>query len=772
MAVAFDAVGPSASGASQTTSPISWTHTCGASANALVVIAAVDNVGTGTTISATYNSVSMTLVDKWAAGGSGNTAGFVAMFSLLNPATGAHTVTVTSSAGDDFHCGSISFTGAGSFGSSNHSDSNNTTPTTGSVTLASTTSGGMLAAGVTEGSGGLSFTSGTSRFVTTVGGAGAAQQGAGATAASTGSSVTVNWNQTADWYSAIILEVLPPASASTGPPFRQAPQPIRARYPQKQFGAGLVFMGLAKGDTSFASGRTGWNAGAPARNPVSGPVFRQKTFPVQAQDPLAAQRQVGPGRRGRAYGISPGGPVRNPPPSSGPVFYPARKAVRAALRQQPVLRGRTASSPGGPVANPGAVQVSGALGGPVRASLPGNTRGRVRVTPLVPAAGTPPVHAGPPFYPARQAVRARLAQQPVLRGRITSAPGAPARNPSAGPAFRQATSPARARQPLPPHGHAASNPGGPVRNPVPAGTGPVFRPAVQAVRARLPLQPVLRGKCRAIRFGPLPANPSPGPVFTQATTPARAKLPLPPRGRTASNPGGPVQNPVPGVVGPPFYPFRWPARIRPSLPPKGRTTGSQGAPVRNPHQGAAFPAAHGPVQARFPLPPRGRASGNPGIPVPPPVTPAPVYPLHGPVRARFPFPPRGRATGNPGGPVQNPVSHTGPPFFPLHWPARIRPALPPRGRVSANPGAAVRNPGRGPAFTPKDWPCRARIPQNAPRGRTGSNPGGPVTNIPFGNPLFRLGSPRFRWDTGIPVFQWETATPVLQWDTGVPVTSG
>jgi hypothetical protein len=70
-------------------------------------------------------------------------------------------------------------------------------------------------------------------------------------------------------------------------------------------------------------------------------------------------------------------------------------------------------------------------------------------------------------------------------------------------------------------------------------------------------------------------------------------------------------------------------------------------------------------------------------------------------------------------------------------------------------------------------PVRAIIPQNAPRGRTASNPGGPVANIPLANPLFRLGTPFWRWATGTPglTSEWSTGTPGFQWATGIPVTS-
>ena len=226
-----------------------------------------------------------------------------------------------------------------------------------------------------------------------------------------------------------------------------------------------------------------------------------------------------------------------------------------------------------------------------------------------------------PLYPAVQPARAKLPQQPLLRGRAVSGEGAPVRNPSAGPVFTQAVQAVRARLPQQPAGAGAirgrivSGKGAPVQNPFPAVTGPPFYPRT-FIRAQLPLP--RRGACRVMRFGPVPVNPSQGPVFTQATSPVRARTHLPPRGRTASNPGAPVQNPLPPTTGPVFRPVTSPARIRPSLPPRGRITSCSGVPARNPAAGPAVYPLHGPIGLawRAPGPYRkGRTAGSPGGPV-------------------------------------------------------------------------------------------------------------------------------------------------------------
>ena len=555
----------------------------------------------------------------------------------------------------------------------------------------------------------------------------------------------------------------PVRNPSPGPRVYAPQGPVRARLPQ-----------LAP-----RAGRIAANPGSAPRNPTAGPVFTQRTSPAQARRPLPA--------RGRVYSSA---LQKLTPPSSGPVFVQANQAIRARRPLQPLLRGRMASVWGAPVQNPtpGPSFTQATSPARIRASLP--ARGRVYSNPgqrLL-------VHIGPAFRPAVQALRARLPQQPFLRGRVTSnhgapvhnpAPGpvfiqadsparsrvpqtfskgrvssnsgAPVHNPTMGPAFRQVTSPARIRPALPPRGRIGSSRGAPVTVTV---LGPVFSPR-NLVKAQLPLP--RRGTCRAIRFYPVPSNPAPGPVFTQATSPVRAHFPLPPRGRTGSNPGGPVQNSAPSVL---FAQKTYPARIRPQLPPRGRIGFNPGAPVHNPVPGPVFRQAVRPAQPRIPqVFSKGRVSSSPGGPVLNP--PAVLYPLLRPVRAQQPPPPRGRIGSNPGIPVFIPT--TGPKVYPAKGPVQARRPLPRRGAcrsIRFYPG--VSNPTPGPVFRQAVKPIRVVIPQNAPRGRIWSNRGGPVENVPFATLRFRTGNPYFQWDTGVPWFQWQVSDPHLQWQTGIP----
>ncbi len=450
----------------------------------------------------------------------------------------------------------------------------------------------------------------------------------------------------------------PVRNPSPGPVFRQKPAPVRFILPPWQPRAGRIGSSFGapvinplRGPPVYAllghararlpqlqprAGRVTSNPGAPVRNPAAGPVFAQKTWPVQAQDPLP--------KRGRVY-VTAKFPLAIVPPPAGPPFSPAVQAVRARLPLQPLLRGRASSNAGAPVRNPSAGPVFRQADQPVRARTPLPARGRTASSSGGPVRNPVPSGTGPVFV-QRTFIRAQLPLSRRGTCRAIRFGPLPA-NPSQGPVFTPAVTPARARTPLPPRGRTASNPGGPVQNPVPGVTGPPFFPFRSPVRVHPVLPP--RGRIASSPGTPV-RNPSPGPVFRQATEPARARVPqVFSKGRTSANPGNPP------VISAPLYPQHGPVRIRPVLPPRGRT------------------------------------SGNPGIPVAAAPKPAPVYPPHGPVQARRPLPPHGRViTGNPGAPRRNPSQ--GPRFTQAVQPCRSRvPPNAPRGRTASGPGGPVQN---------------------------------------------------------------------------------
>ena len=547
----------------------------------------------------------------------------------------------------------------------------------------------------------------------------------------------------------VYSSVLPVKAAVPQPAvFYPATQALRARLPLQP----------------LLRGRSASSAGAPVRNPVSGPVFTQKTY---------VRGRITPPPRGRTYAS---GITARVTPGTGPVFTQRDTALRAKLPLQPLLRGRMASVWGAPVQNPQPGPVFVQATSPCRARTPLPPRGRVAS-----GKGAPVVVAtqGPKFRQATSPARIRVTLPP--RGRISANAGGPVSNPvpsaafapkkivraqlplprrgicrtirfyplpanpQPGPVFYQATAPVRARLPelQPRAGRIGSNPGGPVRNPVTPTSGPVFVQRTSPVQAKFPLP--RRGVCRFIRRTPAGGNPQPGPVLYPLQSPVRAALPVPVlRGRIGSNPGGPVNNvpPPPPTTGPPFYPKNF-ARAAQPLPRRGQIRTIRFYPLpSNPSSGPVFTQATAPARIRITLPPRGRVSGNPGAPVRNPA-PGPVFrQAVRPAQARRPLPPRGRTASNPGGPVQNPAPvTTGPPFRQATSPARIRPALPPRGRVASSPGAPVRNPAAGPAVYPQHGPAQARIPQVFSKGRVTSSPGGPVLNPVTPAPVYPLKNP-------------------------------
>jgi hypothetical protein len=571
----------------------------------------------------------------------------------------------------------------------------------------------------------------------------------------------------AGWTGVVATFGQPPA---TGPAFRQATQPARARVPQTwSKGRGyagnpgapvrnpstgpkfypLVAPARARVPQTFSTGRTNGDSGGPVRNPAG--AFYPLTHPARA--PLPPRLRALPPR-----GL-PGAPVRNP--AAGPAFYPLLAPARARLPQPHPRAGRTSGSTGAPRNNPTAGPVFRLPPQTVRAVIPA----RVRALPPLGSRGAPVRNptAGPTVRPLTGPVQAK---RPLfLLGRSDSLPGAPLRNPTAGPAVKAPPGPARAHvQPPFSKGRASGNPGAPavqagpkfsplthparapvpnrVRALAPAGSkgapvrnpvqGPTFYPLVAPARARLPQLAPRAGRA-AGSPGAAVRNPTAGPVAKPLTATVRAHT-VPPftAGRTSTDPGAPVVNPA----GPPvFRPLPFPVRAHiPQTFSAGRADGNPGAPVRNPTAGPAVKPLAGPIRAKRPLFRLGRAQALPGAPPANPVSGPAVKPLAGPARARIPqvFS-AGRTNSDPGAPVHNPVA----PFYLLNRPARA--PLPARVRAPAplgNRGAPLRNPTTGPPVTGQQRPAQARRPL-PPRGRTLGNPGAPVQNPPpGGGPAF------------------------------------
>ena len=239
MAAVFDAVGPSSSGQVSTASPTTWSHTN--AGNCIVVIANWTSGGSSNITAVTYGGVSLSRIAQVAGGG--GTAGGCDVWGVISGAlpTGANTVSVTGgspSASNHVCCGSISATGAGSFG----------TPVTGSATagtlsatVTGTVSGGLIVAGATFGGSFVSATAnspGTLRFSALGDSNGGADQTFGQTATSPGGSQAVGftWSSGSDFIGLAAVEIQPAASSPVifAMPQMQRRKPYRGLRRQSQ----------------------------------------------------------------------------------------------------------------------------------------------------------------------------------------------------------------------------------------------------------------------------------------------------------------------------------------------------------------------------------------------------------------------------------------------------------------------------------------------------------------------------------------------------------
>lgn len=218
--VSFDAVGPSASGALNNASPLTWSHTCGAGATVLLVGATVD-IASGTwPATATYNGVAMTSLGML--GTDNANFGYLQVWALENPPTGsAFTVSVAVTGSGTLvgiNGGSISFTGSAQLSAIQSAFGNSATA---SLSFTPTVAGNMVAAFCGCGSPLTATGSFTSRYNDIGTNGSGAGNVAGSTSASAGSAVTPSWTSSGDFWAVIAVEV----QAATAVP---APAPLPA----------------------------------------------------------------------------------------------------------------------------------------------------------------------------------------------------------------------------------------------------------------------------------------------------------------------------------------------------------------------------------------------------------------------------------------------------------------------------------------------------------------------------------------------------------------
>ena len=208
--VAFDTVGPGATGTGSAATPLSWTHTTGAGANAILVGVNL-NDSSDHTMTATCNGTGMTSLGLVDVNGATTVTGYVGYIQLFLATTSVvassgNAIVVTCSGTPDYSVngGSLSFSGYTGHGTAavNHAAV--------TVTVASNTSGNVIAGFFTAGN---TITQAgapaTGRFLENYEGNSAYDTGnsAGATAPATGSSVTITWATSAGTNCAIAVEM-------------------------------------------------------------------------------------------------------------------------------------------------------------------------------------------------------------------------------------------------------------------------------------------------------------------------------------------------------------------------------------------------------------------------------------------------------------------------------------------------------------------------------------------------------------------------------------
>jgi hypothetical protein len=230
MAVAFDAVGPSSAGGGTTAgasaTSASWSHTAtGTNRYVLAMVSFADTSGStpDPTVSATYGGTAMSNVGSVSVE-TGTVGSILVFFGLVNPATGAQTIALTSSKADFIVGGSVSFTGVDQTSPVGTPVSANPTAVgtslTASITGASTSQIAWFFANGTSMTGGTvaSTASWTNRFIRNNTTAAASANVAGFTGAATGSAQTVGYTATAssDHNTLLAIEVRQ-AGAATAP---------------------------------------------------------------------------------------------------------------------------------------------------------------------------------------------------------------------------------------------------------------------------------------------------------------------------------------------------------------------------------------------------------------------------------------------------------------------------------------------------------------------------------------------------------------------------
>lgn len=206
MAVAFDAVGPGATGIGDNpVTSLTWSHTCTGTNLLLTAGVAAGVPGTDTTVTTTvtYNGIAMTSAGKIHS--NNDIHGYVELFYLVAPPTGANTVAVTANTAVALECGSVSFTGVDQSNPVAGATTSFGFSTAPSITVSSATDN-MVVDAACSGSA-ITGSGKTSRWIQNLNGGSGAGNGAQSTAAGAGS-VTMSYTAGNDWWGMVAMSVV------------------------------------------------------------------------------------------------------------------------------------------------------------------------------------------------------------------------------------------------------------------------------------------------------------------------------------------------------------------------------------------------------------------------------------------------------------------------------------------------------------------------------------------------------------------------------------
>ncbi len=225
MAVIFDAVGPSSAGTAVVVAnpsshtdgvtSLSWSHTASGTNRAVYVSVALGSYSASSrTTTVTYGGISMTSVSKTFCNNGGG--GYVQLFRLLAPATGAQTVavTVSSPGAISIVAGSVSFTGVDQTTPEAHTATNYGSSAAASVGITSV-AGNMVLDATANGSGAAS-SSQTNRWLNNADGDSSGGCGASSTAAGA-NSVTMSYILNNDDWGIIAVDIQAAAAPTVIP---------------------------------------------------------------------------------------------------------------------------------------------------------------------------------------------------------------------------------------------------------------------------------------------------------------------------------------------------------------------------------------------------------------------------------------------------------------------------------------------------------------------------------------------------------------------------